>query len=160
LGTAWLLEPDEEMLARLALLPGLSAVCADLTPDEAALEYSWVVLQLVPPYASLFLDDDAMLNSNYTEQVELEYRRSGFVIRPEWRAGPADHLGIELHYVAYLLEHEPERVLAFLESHLLPWAPVCLLAIRRIEAAQLYPPLAVVTVDVLRELGESRGSAA
>ena len=123
-----------------------------MTPEDAALEYSRIVLQLVPPYASLFLDDDAMLNSNHTEKVELEYRRNGFAIKPEWRAGPADHLGPELHYLAHLYRQQGDAATRFLSDYLLLWAPVCLMAVARVESARLYPALAAVTLDVLREL--------
>ncbi len=140
------------MLGRLALLPGLDAVVPEVTPEAAALEYSRVVLQLAPPYASLFLDDEAMLNSGPAERVELEYRRAGFQIRPEWRAGPADHLGLELLFLAHLFERDEAQAARFLEDHLLPWAPVCLLALARIETARLYPALARTTLDVLVSL--------
>lgn len=140
------------MLDRLALLPGLSGVAGEIAPEAAALEYSRVVLQLVPPYASLFLDDEAMLNSNHAEQVELEYRRTGFEIIPEWRAGPADHLGLELHYLAHLYEVDAAPAARFLSNYLMPWAPVCLLAIARVESARLYPRLAAATLEVIGEL--------
>lgn len=140
------------MLDQLALLPGLGHVGRSMTPEEAALEYSRVVLQIVPPYASLFLEEEAMLNSLQTEQVELEYRRTGFEIRPEWRAGPADHLGIELHFLAHLLDSRPELAQRFFSRHMLSWAPVCLLAISRVEAAKLYPALADLSLGVLRKL--------
>jgi TorA maturation chaperone TorD len=123
------------------------------------LEYSRIVLQLVPPYASLFLDDAAMLNSAAAEEVEREYRRTGFAIQPEWRAGPADHLGIELHFLAHLLERDEEAAAVFLSRRLLPWAPVCLLAIGRIEVARLYPALAGVTLDVLVALAQRQTAA-
>ncbi|MEZ4524215.1 MAG: molecular chaperone TorD family protein, partial [Thermomicrobiales bacterium] len=149
IGTAWLLEPDDAMLERLALLPGLEDVCAAMTPEAAALEYSQVILQLVPPYASLLLDEEAMLNSAQAERVEAEYRLAGFSILPEWRAGPADHLGVELQFLGHLLAVDEDRAARFLNEYLLPWAPVCLLAISRIERATLYPALADVTLQVL-----------
>ena len=142
------------MLEQLAELPGLADVAREMTPEAAALEYGRVVLQQAPPYASLFLDEEAMLNSAHAEQVELEYRRAGFEIRPEWRAGPADHLGLELHFLAYLLARDEAAATAFLTERLLPWAPVCLLAIARIETAKLYPQLATCTLDTLLALAE------
>lgn len=142
------------MLGGLALLPGLDGIAAELTPEAAALEYSRLVLQLVPPYASLFLDDEAMLNSTPAERVELEYRRSGFRILPEWRAGPADHLGLELLFLAQLYEADGDRAAWFLDAYLLPWAPVCLLALARIETGRLYPKLATVTLDAITGLLE------
>lgn len=149
LATAWLLEPDQETLDRLAEMPELRDAASAITPEQAALEYSRVVLQLVPPYASLFLDEDAMLNGPHAERVEMAYRRAGFEILPEWRAGPADHLGIELHFLAHLFERDDAAARAFLNEQLLPWAPVGLLAIARVESARFYPRLAAFTLDVL-----------
>ena len=140
------------MLDRLALLPGLGDVCTAMTPDEAALEYSQVVLRITPPYASLFLDEDAMLNGLHAERTERAYRRTGFAILPEWRAGPADHLGLELLFLGHLLERDRTQAAGFLREFLLPWAPVCLLAIGRIRSATLYSRLASITLDVLRAL--------
>jgi TorA maturation chaperone TorD len=111
-----------------------------------------VVLQLVPPYASLFLSEDAMLNGSHAERAEITYRHVGFQILPEWRAGPADHLGVELHFLAYLFERDEAAARVFLSEQLLTWAPVCLLAISRIESARLYSALARVTLDALLAL--------
>ncbi len=158
LATAWLLEPDEPALERLAQLTGLEEAASNITPQQAALEYSRIVLQQVPPYASLFLGEDAMLNGPHAERVELHYRQAGFTIAPEWRAGPADHLGIELHFLAHLIEREDPAAGTFLTEWLLPWSPVCLLAIARIQTARLYPALAGLTIDVL--LGMRSGGSA
>ncbi|CAN5702355.1 hypothetical protein BH23CHL2_BH23CHL2_36690 [soil metagenome] len=140
------------MLDRLALLSRLSGLAGEVKPEAAALEYSRVVLQLVPPYASLFLDEEAMLNSNHAEQVELEYRRGGFLINPDWRAGPADHLGLELYFLAHLYAVDAAPAARFLSDYLMPWAPICLLSIARVESARLYPGLASTTLEVIGEL--------
>ncbi|MEZ4573199.1 MAG: hypothetical protein R2849_23345 [Thermomicrobiales bacterium] len=42
---------------------------------------------------------------------------------------------------------DEDRAARFLNEYLLPWAPVCLLAISRIERATLYPALADVTLQ-------------
>ncbi len=140
------------MLDQMALPPVSSEVAGKITPQLAARQYSSVLLQLVPPYASLFLDEEAMLNGPEAERVEVLYRRHGFRISPEWRAGPADHLGLELLFLAHLYEHEPDVAPGFLRANLLPWAPVCLLAIGRIQPAPLYAELAGRTLDVLQDL--------
>lgn len=153
LATAWLLEPDQAALERLAEVPGLADAAAGITPEEAAVEYSRVVLSLAPPYASLFLDEAAMLNGPQAEWAELVYRRFGFEIAPEWRAGPADHLGVELHFLAHLLEQGVDAAAGgFLREHLLTWAPVYLLAVERLTSARLYPRLATVTLECLLTL--------
>jgi TorA maturation chaperone TorD len=155
LANAWLLEPDQETLDRLALLPPLADEAASITPDAAALEYAEVVLKQVPPYASLFLDEEAMLNGPQTEWMQVAYTRERLEIRREWRAGPADHLGLELHFLAHLIERGSEAWRDVLVRDILSWAPICCLAVERIEGARLYGPLARLTRDVLVSLEPS-----
>ena len=154
LADAWLLEPDGALLARLAPLPPLSDAIQAADPKQLAVGYAEIFLQLVPPYASLFLSDDGMLNSDPAEEILREYVRSGFSIETEWRAGAADHLGVELHYLAWLLERSPARAHLFLNRHLLTWAPVCCLAVERSEVEPLYSASARLTLDVLLALAE------
>jgi TorA maturation chaperone TorD len=142
LGFTWLLEPDAAALAQLATLPPLAAACAALTPEAAALEYAEAILQAVPPYASLFLDDTAMLNAAPAELAAETYARYGFEVQPEWRAGPADHLGLELLFLAVLWEHDAPAARAFLSTQLLIWAPVCCLAVERLPHTPLYAAIA------------------
>lgn len=149
LGRAWLLEPDAATLALLGALPRLTGTVEDLSAEDAAIEYSRVVLQLVPPYASLFLDEDAMLNANEAERVQLLYLRHGFEVRPEWRAGPADHLGLELLFLGNLVSRAEHLARRFLREHVLTWAPICLMAVARIDDSRIYSPLAETTLDVL-----------
>lgn len=154
LGDAWLREPDDALLARLAALPPLADVVDASTAGELAIAYSELFLQAIPPYASLFLSDDAMLNSDAAERAQRSYGRAGFTVETEWRAGAADHLGVELHFVAYLLETESPAWKTFLNEQVLSWAPVCCLAVERAEGAPLYSGLARLTKDVLLALGE------
>lgn len=137
------------MLGQLSELEGLATAIEGLTPEAAALAYSQAVLQLVPPYASLFLDPDGMLNSTPTEAVQRWYMQVGFEVRPEWRAGAPDHLGVELHALASQMERDRVRAAAFFEEYLMSWAPVCCLAIERLEGVPLYPALATVTLETL-----------
>lgn len=131
LADAWLREPDDALLSRLAALPPLADAASDADPRELAIAYSDLFLQAIPPYASLFLSEDAMLNSDPTERAQRSYSRSGFTIETEWRAGAADHLGVELHFIAFLMERESPVWKTFLREQLLSWAPVCCLAVER-----------------------------
>lgn len=154
LGDAWLREPDAALLTRLATLPPLKGVATTSVPDELAIAYSELFLQAIPPYASLFLSDDAMLNSDAAEHAQRSYSRAGFTIETGWRAGAADHLGVELHFIAYLLEAKSPVWKTFLNEQVLIWAPVCCLAVERALAAPLYTELARLTKGVLLTLGE------
>jgi TorA maturation chaperone TorD len=133
-------------------LPPLAAAAGVATVETAALEYSEALLQAVPPYASLFLTDDAMLNGAPAERAAETYARFGFEMQPEWRAGSPDHLGLELVFLAWLAERkawlaerkQPARH-AFLTDQLLTWAPICCLAVERLPNAPLYSAVASLT---------------
>lgn len=153
-GDAWLLEPDTELLARLAMLPPLAGLAGTADPEQLAIAYSSLFLQMVPPYASLFLSDDGMLNADPAEEAQRAYTRAGFDVQSAWRAGAADHIGVELHFLATLLERDLSQALTFLSHHLLTWAPVCCLAVERAQVHPLYTALGRLTCDVLLALGD------
>lgn len=88
-----------------------------------------------PPYESVFREDK--LPGEATISVSAAYAQAGFD-PPVPAAGPADHLGAELRFLALLchLEHEAwqageranaaawvERERAFLDDHVLQWVP-------------------------------------
>ena len=154
LGDAWLREPDDELFARLALLPPLADDARALAPGDAAIAYAELFLQMVPPYASLFLSDDGMLNAEPAEEVLRAYVRAGFEIAPAWRAGAPDHMGVELHFISSLMESGSIAWRPFLAGYVLTWAPVCCLAVERAGVYPLYTSLARLTRDVLLALGD------
>ncbi|MFW6074217.1 MAG: molecular chaperone TorD family protein, partial [Chloroflexota bacterium] len=145
LGRAWLLEPDREMLDRLAVLPALRDSAENITEEAAAIEYSTVLLQVVPPYASLFLHESGMLNAAPAEEAQRAYLEGGFEIDPAWRAGAADHLGLHLLFLAHLLAHGSAGWRGHLSRKILNWAPVCCLAVARVGDSRRYAPLATFT---------------
>jgi TorA maturation chaperone TorD len=160
LGDAWLLEPDTGLLTRLAALPPLTGVAGPEDAGQLAVAYSSLFLQLVPPYASLFLSDDGMLNADPAEEAQRVYTRAGFEVQSAWRAGAADHIGVELHFLATLLERSHTQAVTFLTDHLLTWAPVCCLAVERAGVHLLYTALGSLTCDVLLALGDDIGPTA
>lgn len=148
LGDAWLIEPDALALARLSAFIPVEAV----DPGRLAIGWTETFLQLVPPYASLFLDEAGMLNSWPAERVAQVYAASGFQLKPEWRAGAADHLGVQLHFLATLIPDRPTRAELFLREQLLPWAPVCCLAVERVATEPLIGSIARLTLDTLVDM--------
>jgi TorA maturation chaperone TorD len=91
------------------------------------------------PYESVYLDESGMLNTPSSGQVLAAYRASGFDSPWLSRSGAPDHIGLELEYLAALVEAEAEawdqdgagraaRLRAeqrsFLADHLLRWAPI------------------------------------
>ncbi len=88
-----------------------------------------------PPYESVFLEDK--LPGEATIAVSAAYSEAGFK-PPVPEAGPADHLGAELRFLALLCHREfeawqvgeraaaaawVERERAFLDDHVLQWVP-------------------------------------
>ena len=88
-----------------------------------------------PPYESVFLED--RLPGEATIAVSEAYADAGFD-PPAAEAGPADHLGAELRFLALLCHRESEawqagergpalagveRERAFLDGHVLRWVP-------------------------------------
>jgi TorA maturation chaperone TorD len=145
LGLAWLVEPDAGTLRQWAALPPLAEAAGSAGVEAAALEYAESILQAVPPYASLFLTDDAMLNGAPAERAAERYARYGFEIQPVWRAGPPDHLGLELLFLAWLIERGVPAWSLFLDEQVLTWAPICCLAVERLPDAPLYSAVAALT---------------
>jgi TorA maturation chaperone TorD len=154
LGDSWLLEPDPTLLERLAALPPLSDSASQASPESLAVSYSELFLTMIPPYASLFLSEDAMLNADAAEEAQRLYVRAGFDIAAEWRAGAADHMGVELHFLAFLLSRASADSSRFLKEHVLIWAPVCCLAVERARVEPLYTGIARLTLDVLLALAD------
>ena len=156
LADAWLLEPDAALLQRLRLLEPMAGSLADVDEQKAAVDYSLLFLQLVPPYASLYLSDDGMLNADAAEEAQRTYSRAGFEVQTSWRSGAADHMGVELHFLASLLNADSPQAGRFLTDSLLTWAPVCCLAVERAQVSPLYSALARLTCDGLMALDDER----
>ena len=112
----------------------------------------------VYPYASVFLDDAAMLNGESTAYVERFYERIGFELHREWMVGAPDALGAELECMAWLVEQrDDKKALEFLSEYVLPWVPVCCLAVERNTHLEFYRTLARVTRNRIMAEGEGLG---
>jgi TorA maturation chaperone TorD len=133
-------EPDAELLGVLAEVPGLRA---HATP-EAAARYTDVLVLNVHPFASVYLDADGALHAGRAAFTRDVLRALG--LRVHEREGvSADHVSVALDALAALLEREVDAVDAVdagrarhgqrtvLAEHLLPWAPLFLGAVERID---------------------------
>lgn len=123
--------------------------------QDARVEFVRLLTLSVYPYASVFLEDEAVLNGESTEQVERMFGRIGFELKREWVVAAPDALGAELACLGWLFERGDERgALEFLRDFILPWAPVCCLALERAAHLPFYRMLAQVTRMVLLGEGE------
>ena len=100
-------------------------------------EYARLLLLNAPPYESLYVDEQQLLNTEATVAVVEAYRDGGY--SPAGQVGAPDHVGLELAFVGHLALAEGEalargdasgvarsraRQRAFLADHLGRWAPV------------------------------------
>jgi TorA maturation chaperone TorD len=96
----------------------------------SAARTDWLVLLmgvgkvLAPPWASVYLDKDKLLFSEQTLHVRRFYEHYGFIIKQKYRE-PDDHLGLELEFIARLLEREEHEVAdTFIRDYIQPWIGV------------------------------------
>lgn len=140
-----------------ALLPGVAlAESADLDVDFVHL----TVVDLVP-YASFYQRPDARIEAGLDNPLVAFYRAYGFEADlVAARAVSPDHLGIVLELASRLCAEEARADADYapkvrdvrrrlLADHLLPWAPVYLLAVQRTAYTALYREGAEVLLDWL-----------
>jgi TorA maturation chaperone TorD len=120
------------------------------------------------PYESFYRRDDAMIESGGSNPLATFLLKYGFEADlGQARALSADHLGIELELMATLCEREAQaaspaekaQVRAIegelLSEHLLSWAPIYLLAVKRIARTELYRDGAEAVLHLLHQHHEA-----
>ncbi len=135
----WPLRDDVSRQGALLLVRGAAGDPVDLARDHQRLFVGPGPL-LAAPYESVYRSREGLLFEEQTLQVRAAYRAFGLVA-PELNREPDDHLGLELHFLAQVClrtldaldtgdEAAADAALAahqaFLDDHLLTWAPDCL----------------------------------
>lgn len=143
----WLHEPDAQTIARAVSELGLPAAdpstALRASPPELARAYADIFLLNVPPYGTVYTDDDGELNAPAAQGMEALYAAQGYRPPELSQVGAPDHLGLCL---GLLSTKEGRSIL----PSLLDWAPVCCFAVEREPAAhRFYRALAKVTRDRL-----------
>ncbi|NLZ16426.1 MAG: hypothetical protein GX087_01650 [Desulfobulbaceae bacterium] len=99
--------------------------CPDLLHD-LRLEYTRLFITAarrnttVPPYASVYLDSDALLQGRTTERIHDFYRSCGYELAAE--SEPADHIWLQLNFLAALARDANfEAEEQFLRTFFRPW---------------------------------------
>jgi len=160
----------ESLSAAQALLDDLLGAdaerAAETDLEELAADYAQTFLHGMPPFGSHYLDPTGLLNAEATGEVASLYRAHGFVVDVT-RAAAEDHLGVELEFLAYLLEQEAaagetgrqeDRAqvrtwrLEFLDRHLLPFALLFLEAAAETARSRFYRSLCAGTRETLIDL--------
>jgi TorA maturation chaperone TorD len=141
-------------------LAGLPAVIDGALTDELAADYADIYLTYglrAAPNESVWLDDDNLAMQAPMFEVRALYQRHGLQV-PDWRRRADDHLVHELQFLAHLLDPGSGETLgeaaAFLDEHLLLWAPDFSARVAQRCATPFYAGLAAVTAAYLDELRE------
>lgn len=147
----------EEFVTEASGLPGLGE---ELAAEHAAL---FVLPSGVIPHEAFYLGTEQRLGGRVTITVEQFYRRAGMPVLDRC-IEMADHLGLELEFMAALCRLEAEledagdpaaleRCLdlqrTFLEEHLSRWAPACCENVVRHARYGFYKAIAHLTREFL-----------
>ncbi len=146
-----------------------------LTPEERRVatfdaDFAHLTMVDVVPYESFYRRDDAMIEAGGANPLATFLTKYGFEADlAVARSLSPDHLGIELELMATLCEREAastgddveivrrvEREL--LTDHLLAWAPVYLLAVKRNARTELYRDGADAVLHLLHQHHEELSS--
>ena len=182
LGRVFLKEVDKEFYSLLrseemirALEPLQAGLGGDGGGDEEvlerlAVEYSALFIQpgSFPPYESIFKKGRHLAEP--ADQVEIIYQLNGFNYRSQWPSLFPDHLGLELNFVASLLDSQIkslEKGLAddakrledvraeFMKKHLCQWGPQYMEKIAEATTDPFYNPLVNLARSFLESEAES-----
>ena len=157
-------EPDAELLALASTVPALAA---HATPRAAA-RYTHVFVLNAYPFASVYLDADGGIEGEHAGFTRGVLEALGLRVEP---GTAADHIAVQLDALAALVEREADAndaadaadagdpagraaararhaQRALLGEHLLPWAPLFLDAVARVDEG-LFRAMAGSTRDTL-----------
>lgn len=110
-------------------IQSLSSPLSSIERDELAADYAAIYLTYAyraSPCESVWLDQENLGMQAPMFQVREIYRRYQLAA-PNWRLRPDDHLVLELHFLAHMMQEDHPEALAeaarFLDEHLLRWLP-------------------------------------
>ena len=141
--------------------------------EELRLDYTRLFIGpgkvLVPPWESVYFNEERLVFQEQTLQVRGWYRRFGLQVEKLYNE-PDDHIGLELAFLAHLSglgvqaleEGDPERFNAllsaqrdFLSQHVLRWAPQFCEQAAAQARTDFYRGVALLTRGALLDLAES-----
>lgn len=141
-----------------AALRGLDSPLSQTTLDELAADYAAIYLTYAyraSPCESVWLDQEGLSMQAPMFQVR-EFYRHFDLAAANWRMRPDDHLVIELHFLACLMQDEHPQALPeaarFLDEHLLRWLPQFARRVATRCATPFYAGAALLTAAYCEEL--------
>ena len=172
-------EPEPELLDSLRELPifgtALAATSASDLPRALRVEYTRTFRMNVHPYESVYLDQSGMLNAPTSAAVLEHYRQHGYEPPELSSSGAPDHLGLELGFMAQLVERAVrarragnnavalallEEQRHFLQAHLAVWAPIFGRALQELAVSPFYHALGQTLESFILDDLQAQASAA
>lgn len=163
----WPVSVDDEQGAR-----GLELIQTALQDDPHSLykhvkEDYFLLFEMSPArchvHESVWLSNDNLLYDEQTFAVRACYAKYGLQAVHSER-GPDDHLGLELSFVAYLLNCYEEQTVKqrelladiqyFMDEHLMKWGPECLEKINQEAETDFYRGVGLLLSSLLMQLAD------
>ncbi len=114
-------------------------------------DFTKTFLLYVHPYESVFLDETGLLCTDLSVEVKKFYLSYGY--EPDLASARArcfDHIGIELAFMAELVEKREHRAQReFLEKHLARWAPLFAVTVADVASTEFYRQIALFTAHFI-----------
>jgi putative dimethyl sulfoxide reductase chaperone len=168
LSRLFLAPPDGALLEQLATLPPFDGALHGVSLTAETVEAYQVAYQELFgfnffPYESLFHERELMVNTAGVERLRALMEETGFD-HTLYAVGAADHLGVELAFMAYLIAREIageqsgqgwmlHRARAYqatlLYQHLATWVPMAMLTMQGIAPTPLFHLLAEITLELV-----------
>lgn len=133
---------DEATLERISqqLRRALKTAPADLDRDYHRLLVGPGKLA-APPWGSVYLDSESVLFGDSCIALGRWMRARGIELHEGESREPVDHIGRMLVLLSWLCDNQPDRVIPFMEEHLMTWAPRYFAQLEPAAAGTLYEPL-------------------
>ncbi len=136
--------PNNPTIARVERIRSFARLfLCEPDAQDLRVEFTRLLTLNVFPYASVYLDAEPCLNSETSARIQLSYDQAGFGPDPRWPIGAPDHFGVELEFVAHLMEagQEPQAD-EFLTSEILLWTGIFTHAVEMNAHAEFFRALA------------------
>jgi TorA maturation chaperone TorD len=113
------------LLGQAQMNAWLTSAPVDELTEQANIDYMRLLVGagkvLAPPWGSVYLDEDRLLFNEDTLRVRQFYEHHGMMLKDKYKE-PDDHIGLELEFIAYLLESGKfEEVRDFAATFVSPW---------------------------------------
>ncbi len=160
----WIFEDatTDELQKFAAFQQSLDASLDALAVDHAQLFTGPAELKAAP-WASVYMDQDQAVFGDETSHVRKFYDKYQMEVENKFKE-PDDHLALEFQFIALILQHlelvddaqSRQYILKdihdFLHEHFLPWAPVCLDAVRQHAQTDFYKYAAILALFTIERL--------